>query len=132
MSEIALPNLLLISVFAGLQELDGLQLKDSFTPFKFDDETTWRIADNTEAVRRALASYSTAKKLLAKQHQIQEGMKITEQNSANVAAFLEGVDALDAREVPVPGLTKIPRAALATPKNQIKPSTLAKLAGVLE
>ncbi len=127
-----LSNSLLESVFTGLNELDGITAKESFTPFKFDDETTWRIADNIEAVRRALASYQTAKKSLAKQHGVTDGMKVTTENAAQIAEFMEGLDALNAREVAVPGLVKIARASLVTQKNPIKPTTLAKLAGALE
>ena len=127
-----LSNSLLESLFSGLNELDGITSKDSFTPFKFDDETTWRIADNIEAVRRALASYQTAKKSLAKQHGVTEGMRLTAENAESVSVFMEGLDALNAREVSVAGLVKISRAALATQKNPIKPTTLAKLAGVVE
>lgn len=136
---ITLPNSKLELVLAGLSELDGIKAGDVFTPFVLDADTTWLIADNTVAVRRALESFTVAKKALAKRHDVKEGMQVRRDDAdgmARVAAFLEELDGLNAREVPVPGLRKIARAALKVGRekgqNAILASTLAKLGAILE
>jgi hypothetical protein len=134
-----LPNSLLESVLQGLSELDGLRNAHEFTPFNFDADTTWLIADNAVAVRRALETYTVAKKSLAKKHDVKDGMQVRRDDAdgmARVAAFLEELDGLNAREVSVSGLKKVSRASLSVgrgkDKNAIMASTLAKLGAILE
>ena len=139
-SKLVITNSKLAALAEGLGQLDGIKTKpDEFRPYKFDDEneTTWLIADNTEAVAPALKGYQRAKKSLAVQHQIPDGpFQITKENAEQVAAFMTALDALEDREVEVVGLKKISRARLKVgngeKKNPIPPSVLAKLAVILE
>lgn len=135
-SPLILTNGQLESVVAGLSSLDGLNLKDGFIPFKFDDDTTWDIAVNIDIVNRAIGVLNTARKSLAKQNAVTERMAITPENSGRVAAFMEGLDALLAKEVALPGLVKISRGKLnvgqGDKKNAIPSSVLAKLMPILE
>src|SRR5687767_7243293 len=99
---ITITNAQLESVAQGLAALDGLQLKDGFSPFKYDDETTWWLAETGEAVTRAVAVLTAARKSLAKQHGVTEHMKVAPENAAGVSAFLDGIDVLLSKEVKLP------------------------------
>lgn len=129
---IKLTNSQLESVAQGLAALDGLNLKDCFVPFKFDDETTWSIAVKTVAVQQAIVVLNQAKKSLAKQNAVTEGMKITPENAESVQRFMESLDVLMAREAEIGELEPIPRAKLNLAKNAIPPGVLARLMPVLE
>lgn len=121
----------LADIAAGLSGLDGLQTKDGAVVFKYDAETTWLIAKNTHDAAQAMRVYETAKKALAKQHGIQDRMQVTKDNSAQVAAFLEGLDVLNSKEAEV-DLQPIPRDSLKLSANAIPPGVLAKLMPILE
>lgn len=129
---ITFTNAQLETLAHGLSALDGLQTKDGFQPFKFDDDTTWLIAVNTDLVQKAVNRLIIARKSLAKQHGVVDHMKITNENAEKVAAFMESVDALLAKEVPVEGLVRIEKAKLNVAKNGIPPGVLGKLMGILE
>ena len=139
-TSLKLTNAKLAALAEGLASLDGIRTKpDEFRPYKFDDEneTTWLIADNTEAVAAVLKGFNRAKKSLATQHQIPDGpFQITKENAEQVSGFLAALEALEDREVEVPGLKKISRARLKVgsgdKKNPIPPSVLAKLSPILE
>ncbi len=127
-----LTNSQLESVAQGLAALDGLQLKDGFVPFKFDDETTWSLAVKMAAVQQAMTILNTAKKSLARQNGLAEGMKVTPENAEKVQAFMESLDALMAKPAEVGTLEPISRAALNLAKNAIPPTVLARLMPILE
>lgn len=135
-----LTNAKLAALAEALAAMDGIRTKpDEFRPYRFDDEneTTFLIADNTEAAGNALKSFQRAKKLLAVQYQIPDGpFQFTNDNAERVSAFLAALEALEDREVEVPGLKKISRARLKVgngdKKNPIPPSVLAKLSPILE
>ena len=117
----------------GLGQLDGLRLSpDSFKPFKFEDDTVWKIASNQSLIVAQLAVFDRAKKLLVGQHEMVEGMKITPENAERVQAFMAALDSLQQRVIDVPGLAKIKRSELKVGANQISPSTLARLMPILE
>jgi hypothetical protein len=129
---IKLTNAQLESVSQGLAALDGLQTKDGFTPYKFDDDTTWSIAVKTVAVQAGLVVLSAAKKSLAKQNGLMDGMKITQEQLPAAAAFAESVDALMVRPAEIGVLEPLKRESLNTTKNAIPPGVLAKLLPILE
>lgn len=132
---IKLTNAQLESLAAGLAALDGITIKGEFTPFVFDDDTTWLIALNTEVVKQALIPVAAARRSLAKQHGVTEGMKLAEATPAQlqaIAAFFEAAEGLSQRGVEVTGLEKIKRDALKTSKNAIPASVRAKLLPILE
>ena len=133
MPHLTLTNTQLADITAGLCQLDGIRLSaDSFKPFKFDDDTVWKIASNHGAAAQALTTFERAKKMLVAQHGMVEGMKVTPENAAQVQAFMAALDALQERPVEVPGLEKIKRSELKVGSNPIAPSTLARLMPILE
>jgi hypothetical protein len=132
-----LTNDQLQQISEGLAALDGLRKgKDEFEPFQFCADTTWLIASNQVAVVEKLKIFDKAKRLLATQHGIKEGMPVTKDNSEQVQAFMEGLSSLGDAAVSFDGLQKIPRANLNVgndaKKNRIPPSVLAKLMPILE
>lgn len=130
---ISITNAQLESVAQGLAALDGLNLKEGFVPFKFDDETTWSLAVKGASVTQAISVLQLALKSLAKQHGVTEGMKFTAENSEKIAAFFEAKDGLMAQVSALPkDFDKIDRAKLNTTKNAIPPGVLAKLMPILE
>lgn len=136
---ITLTNGQLAELAVGLTSLDGLRTKpDEFRPYKFDDdnETAWLISDNLAAVNDALKVFNRHKKVLAVTHCIADGIKITEQNAPQIAAFMTAVGELEDKTVEVSGLKKLSRARLCVgrgdKKNPIPPSVLAKLHPLLE
>ena len=138
-SSLKFTNGQLARIAAGLAGLDGVQIRpDEFRAFRFDDEneTTWLIAENSAIVAESLKVFERAKKLLAIQHGIADGMKITTENAPKVAEFMSALALLEDKEVEVPGLKMISRARLCVgkgeKKNPIPPSVLAKLHPLLE
>lgn len=136
---ITLTNGQLAELAVGLASLDGLKTKpDEFRPYKFDDEneTAWLISDNLAAVNDALKVFNRHKKVLAVTHCIADGIKITEANAPQIAAFMTAVGELEDKTVEVSGLKKISRARLCVgkgdKKNPIPPSVLSKLHPLLE
>lgn len=127
-------NAQLESIAQGLAALDGLNLKDGFVPFRFDDETTWQIAVASDAVQRQLAVFNAAKKSLAKQNGVTDRMPITKENAASVAAFMESLDVLLSRPVEIE-IQPLSRAKLnvgqGEKKNAIPPGVLARLMPIL-
>lgn len=129
----------LVKLGEGLAALDGLRTKpNEFEPFLFNPDTTWAIVENQTIVAGKLKTYTGAKKSLAVQHKITEGMPVTPENSPSVAAFMAGLDELNERLIEVVGLQKISREKLNVghdPKkqqNKIPPSVLARLQPILE
>jgi hypothetical protein len=131
---LTLTNGKLVEVATGLAGLDGIRLsKEEFKPFRFDDtETLWAIVANTVAVQEALKVFERAKKALAAQHGLIEGMKVTDEHREAANKFFAALEELNEKNVSVPGLAKISRAKLQVAKNGIPPSVLAKLAPILE
>ena len=129
----------LVKLGEGLAALDGLRTKPGeFEPFLFNPDTTWAIAENATVVTGKLKTYAGAKKSLAVQHKITEGMAVSPENSASVAAFMAGLDELNERAVEVDGLQRISREKLNVghdvkkQQNRIPPSVLARLQPILE
>lgn len=125
----------LVKLGEGLAALDGLRTKPGeFEPFLFNPDTTWAIAENQTIVAAKLKTYAGTKKSLAVQHKITEGMAVTPENSASVAAFMAGLDELNERAVEVDGLQRISREKLNVggdvnkKQNRIPPSVLSRLA----
>lgn len=129
----------LVKLGEGLAALDGLRTKaNEFEPFLFNPDTTWLIAEGQVFVAEKLKAFTVAKRSLAAQHKITDGMSVNAENSASVSVFMAGLDELNERKVDVAGLQKISREKLNVghdPKkqqNRIPPSVLAKLQPVLE
>lgn len=127
------------SLGAGLTALDGLRPKPGeFEPFLFNPDTTWAIADNLTVVNEKLKPYTAAKKALAAQHKVTDGMAINAENSAGVAAFMAALDLWLEKTVDVKGLTKISREKLNVghdskkQQNKIPQTVLSKLSPILE
>lgn len=136
-SPLTLSNAKLAALAEGLASLDGLRVKPGeFEPFLFNPETTWTIAHNQTVVGDKLKAFNQAKKLLATQHKVADGMSITTENAVAVAAFMSGLDELLERAVEVGGVVKISRESLHVghkkEQNKIPPSVLAKLTPVFE
>jgi hypothetical protein len=128
-----LTNAQLEDIVVGLSALDGLQTKDGFQPFKFSDETVWKIAENLAEANAALTAFNLARKALAKTHGVVDRMRVTPENAASVAAFTESLDVISAKPISVE-LQKIARSELnfGSKQNQIPASVLAKLRPILE
>ncbi len=130
---IALTNAQLDSVAQGLTALDGLQTKDGFIPFRFNEETTWDLAVKGAAFTHATSILNIALKSLAKQHGVTEGMKVTDEIREKVGAFFEAKAEIMEKPAALPAdLKKIDRASLNLGKNAIPPGVLARLMPVLE
>ena len=133
-----LTNAKLVELAEGLAGLDGLRVKGELEPFLFCPEVTWAISDNEVIVNDRLRSFNQAKKNLARQYKITEGMAITPQNSETVAEFMARLDDLTLSEVEILGLKTISREKLNVghdakkSQNRIAPSVLAKLSPLLE
>jgi len=137
LTDLTLTNAKIAELSSGLAGLDGQRVKGELEPYLFCPELTWLVADNQTALEPKLAAYNKAKKALAAQHKITDGMAISAQNAEQVAAFMAAVDELHEREVVV-GLQKISRAKLNVghdrkkEQNNIPPSVLARLQPILE
>ena len=130
---IALTNAQLESVAQGLAALDGLQTKEGFIPFRFNEETTWDLAVKGAAFSHATNILNAALKSLAKQHEVTEGMKVTDEVRDKVGEFFEAKTAMmDKPAALPPDLKKIDRASLNLGKNAIPPGVLARLMPILE
>ncbi len=132
-------NAQLQKLSAGLAALDGIRTKpDEFEPYRFNPETTWRIASNQTIITDKLQSFERARKSLAAQNKVTDRMAITPHNAEQVAAFMAGLDELNDREVKVEGLEKISRDKLnlgfdrEKKQNPIPPSVLVNLMPLLE
>lgn len=127
-----LTNSQLAELAAGFGQLDGIRLSvDSFKPFKFDDDTVWKIASNHSLIVHALGAFDRAKKMLATRHEIIEGMRVTPENAAQVQEFMIALSVLQEKQVEVSGMSKISRSELKVGQNQIPPSTLTRLMPIL-
>lgn len=122
----------------ALASLDGLRVKPGeFTPFHFNPETTFAIANNSVLVGEKLTVYRRAKNLLMTSHQMGEQVQVTPENVQRVKEFLTAMEELEDRKVEVDGLVTIPREKLAVghdPKknqNSIPASVLAGLLPIL-
>lgn len=124
-------NAQLESLLKGLQALDGITTKEGFTPFKFDDDTLWAIATNTDILTRAATALNIALKSLAKTHGIRDRMQITPQNADAVAEFMDSKDAFMAKGVELSCVVQLSRAKLNVSKNPIPASVLAALMPIL-
>lgn len=136
--KLTIPNTKIAELSAGLAALDGQRVKGELEPYLFCPELTWLVADNQTVLEPKLAAYNKAKKSLAAQHKVTEGMAITPQNAEAVAAFMAALDELNEREVEIVGLQKISRAKLnvghdkKNEQNNIPPTVLRSLNLILE
>lgn len=127
-----LTNREILKLAEGLAGLDGcVGDGGKVTRFKFDAETAWRVALDTEIVGRAKLAYERRLKQLGAEHGVVEGMGLTPANAAAVAAYIAAQDALLDQKQPVTGLHTYQRSVLQE-KNPIPPSVLAALLPLLE
>lgn len=137
-SKLVLTNAKLSELAEGLAGLDGLRVKGELEPFLFCPETIWAISDNIEIIKTKLHAVSRAKKALAAQFKIVEGMPLNSFNPEVLAEFFSGIDALDETTVTVDGLQKISRDKLNVghdkkkEQNTIPQTVLAKISAILE
>lgn len=137
--KLTLTNGQLAELASGLANLDGLRTKpDEFQPYLFNPDTTFAIAKNITIIADKLKVLDRAKKLLAVQYSVSEGMKVTPENAEKIGAFMNAMGELQDKEVEVVGLEKISREKLKVgndrkkEQNPILPSVLAKLMLLLE
>lgn len=132
-------NTQLQKLSVGLASLDGIRTSpNDFEPFRFSPDTTWKIASNQTIIADHLQKFERARKSLAVQHKVSEGMKITPENSVQVNAFMQELDVLTEKVIEVSGLEKIGRDKLnigfdeSKKQNAIAPSVLVNLMPLLE
>lgn len=133
---ITLTNTGLNRLAQALRGLDGLRTKaNEFTPYQFGSDTTWAIVENMEIVEGRLRTYERARKALAAQHGLVDGMEVTASNVEQVTKYTKALTEIEEQEVEVAGLKKISRSKLnigsERGKNQIPPSVLAGLMPLL-
>jgi hypothetical protein len=126
-----LTNRQILSLAEGFASLDGMMDGGKIVRFKFEAETAWHIALDSEAVGRAKAVYERALKKLAAQLGIVEGQGVTQANAAAVAAYIDARETLLDQEQDMGGLHTYERSELQR-AGAIPPSVLAHLLPVLE
>lgn len=137
-----LTNAELEQLAADLSALDGVRRSpQEFEPFQFCPDTTWDIASNLMRVNEALKAFVQARKSLAAQHKVTDGMRVNQEDAdqvGRVAAFFAGLEELKSKAVMIDGLKNISRAKLNVghdgkkSQNNIPPTVLARLAVILE
>ena len=134
-----LTNLQIVRLANALNSLDGIRLSPTqFEPFQFSPDTSWKIANDIAVIATHAESYNRAKKQLATQYQVAEGMAITTENAKSVSDFMGALDGLEQKLVEISGLEPLSRDKLNVghdPKknqNRIPATVLAALAPILE
>lgn len=111
--KITLTNKQISKSVEGLKSLDGVSNEaQKIERFDFDENLGWNIAKNRHIFENAEEVYQKAKASLAARLGIVENMKLTSENAAAVAKFVEQNNALLEKTQELNGILKISRSAL--------------------
>lgn len=121
-----------LKLHEGLAALDGVATGDGKVQrFDFDEGLTWNIAKDVRLVAAEKETYELARASLGTKHGIVNGMKLTADNAAAAAAFMEADEKLKAKRVELTGILRLPRTALQKAGVKI-PGILANLYPIVD
>lgn len=116
----------------GLVALDGVAGSGgSIVRFDLDDALVWTVAKNRAIVERAVETLQRARKALGAKYGVVEGMKLTAENAAQAAAYMDAVETLLEQENELAGLANIKLSALQKAGVKV-PGVLVNLGAILD
>lgn len=116
----------------GLVALDGVAGSGgALLRFDFDDKVVWDIVRNRSAVEPLDNNITRTVKSLGAKYGIVEGVKLTPDNAAQAAAYMDAVETLLTQEQEVPKLIGLRLETLQKAGVKI-PGVITKLQAILE